>query len=226
MKLYAHPASTTSRPVMMFCQEQGVDIDLVVVDLFSGEHLKEPFLKINPNGMVPVLDDDGFILTESSTILRYLANKTNSPAYPKDPKARARVSEAMDWFNSNLYRELGYHVVYPQTFPSHARPSEEETQCVIDWGLERARKMLGILDGRWNMLSGGSTYLLGNDITIADYFGAELVACADMTRADWSAYPNVDRWLKTMKARPAWASVHEVIDGFAASLAEKKFTTV
>ena len=62
--------------------------------------------------------------------------------------------------------------------------------------------------------------------TIADYLGAELLACGDLIRADWSGYPNIARWLDTMKSRPSWAGIHEVIDGFAASLEGKEFSTI
>ena len=125
MKLFTHPASTTSRPLLMFCASENTDIEHVTVDIFSGEHVQERYLETNPNGLVPALEDDGFILTESSAILKYLADKTGSDAYPNDLQARARVNEIMDWFNSNLYREIGYHLVYPQCFPSHAMHGAE-----------------------------------------------------------------------------------------------------
>ena len=73
---------------------------------------------------MPVLEDGDFRLTESSAILKYLADKMDSPPYPKDLKERARVNESMDWFNTNLYRDFGYGVVYPQIFPHHKRPSD------------------------------------------------------------------------------------------------------
>lgn len=226
MKLYAHPVSTTSRPILMFCQEQGIDIEVVNVDLLSGEHMGDAYKKINVNAMVPALDDDGFALTECSAILKYLADKIDSPTYPKELKARARVNEIMDWFNTNLYREVAYHMVYPQVFPSHARATEDETNSVIAWGLERSKAALEVLNGNWHMLAGEGPYLTGSQITIADYLGADLLGCADMIRVNWGRYPKVGRWLDTMKARPAWAGVHEVIDGFAASLAQKSFTTI
>jgi len=226
MKLYAHPISTTSRPCMMFCAHAGIDVEHVTVDLFTGAHKQPGFLALNPDGLVPVLDDDGFVLTESSAILKYLAEKVGSPAYPEGLQARARVNQAMDWFNSNLYREIGYHLVYPQVFPNHKRASEALNRSVIDWGLEQTKAMLGVLDRRWNLGRGAGGHLLGPEITIADFFGAELVACADLTRPHWNAYPNVARWLDTMRAHPAWGEVHSVFDGFAASLAEQPFTTV
>ena len=107
MKLYFHPASSTSRMVQMFAVDQGIDLDYQVVDLFTGAHLKPEFSAINPSRMVPVLEDGDFRLTESSAILKYLADKVGSHAYPKDLKARARVHEMMDWLNSNLYKDFG-----------------------------------------------------------------------------------------------------------------------
>ena len=57
MKLYYHPASTTSRPLVLFAAESGIALDLQVVDLFSGEHYQPPYEAINPNHLIPVLED-------------------------------------------------------------------------------------------------------------------------------------------------------------------------
>src|SRR3990170_6920835 len=146
MKLYCHPASTTSRPVMLFAAETGIDLDLQVVDLFTGEHLKEPFAAINPNRLVPVLEDGDFRLTESSAILKYLAEKAGSPAYPKDLRKRAKINEMMDWLNTQFYRDYGYGLVYPQIFPNLRRPSDELQAGTIAWGKDKAKGWLKILD--------------------------------------------------------------------------------
>jgi glutathione S-transferase len=69
MKLHMSPISTTSRPVMLFCAEAGVDVTMVPVDLMAGEHHGEKFVALNPNRLVPVLEDGDFVLTESSAIL-------------------------------------------------------------------------------------------------------------------------------------------------------------
>ena len=90
-----------------------------IVDLFTGEQYQSPFEKINPSHQVPVLEDGDFRLTESSAILKYLADKAGSPAYPKDPRQRARVNERMDWFNTGFYRDFSYGFLYPQIFPVH-----------------------------------------------------------------------------------------------------------
>ena len=106
MKLYHHPVSTTSRPVVLFASESGIALDYQVVDLFTGAQYQPEFEAINPSHQVPVLEDDGFRLTESSAILKYLADKQGSAAYPTDPRQRARVNERLDWFNTGFYRDF------------------------------------------------------------------------------------------------------------------------
>ena len=104
-----------------------------VVDILKGEHYEPAYSKINPNHLIPMLEDGDFRLTESAAILRYLAEKTGSPAYPKDLKQRARVNEVMDWFNSNFYRDWGYGLIYPQLFPHHKREDakvQEGVDCL------------------------------------------------------------------------------------------------
>ena len=146
MKLYYHPASTTSRPVMLFAAENGVALDMQVVDLFTGEHYKPPYEAINPNHLVPVLEDGDFRLTESSAILKYLADKIGSPLYPKDLQQRARVNERMDWINTQLCRDLAYGLVYPQIFPIHKRRSDEAQEATLQWGKERAQGWMKVLN--------------------------------------------------------------------------------
>ena len=216
MKLYYHPASTTSRPVMLFAAENGMNAEMQVIDLFTGEHFKPPFEAINPNHLVPVLEDGDLRLTESSAILKYLADKIDSPAYPKDLRQRARVNELMDWINTQLCRDLAYNFVYPQVFPNHKRSSEEAQAATIAWGKERAAGWLKVLND--HILGTKNPYLCGDKITIADYFASSFVALGEVVRCDYAAYPNVQRWLGRMKQLKSWNKVNEVINGYAASL--------
>jgi len=216
MKLYYHPASTTSRPLMLFAAENGLKIDFQVVDLFTGEHYQPPFAEgINPNRQVPVLEDGDFRLTESATILKYLAVKSKSPLYPEELKARARVNERMDWINTQLNRDLCYGLVYPQAFPHHKRPTDEHQKGTLSWAKERATGWLKVLNDH---IIGKNNYLCGNQITLADYYGASFVSTATVVGSDLSAYPNIKRWLGNMKGLKSWAKTFEVIDGFAGSL--------
>lgn len=223
MKIYYHPASTTSRPLMLFAAESGLQVDFQVVDLFSGEHYKAPYEAINPNRLVPCLEDGDFRLTESSAILKYLAEQAGSEAYPKELRQRARVNERMDWVNTQLCRDLAYGLVYPQIFPNHKRPDEAAQQATLAWARERAQGWLKVLDE--SLLGPRNAYLCGGRITLADYYGAPFVALVETIRSDLSAYPNVKRWLGRMKALGSWKKVNETIDGYAASL-QGRFETV
>jgi glutathione S-transferase len=223
MKLYFHPVSTASRPVVLFCADNNIPYEPVVIDLMTGEHTKEPYKKLNPSSMVPAIDDEGFVLTESSAILKYLAEKHNSAAYPKDLKQRARINERMDWFNTQLYREYGYHLCYPQLFPHHNRTPEEAQRATIEWGRDKSAHWLKVLNDTY---IGSHKYVCGDTMTIADYFGAEILSAGDLIGIHFKGYPNVDRWMSTMRALPNWKKVHEATDGFAASLKGKPFVTL
>ena len=73
MKHYMHRLSTASRPVSLFLADNNIEVEEKVVDLMTGEHLKPPYSVINPNCLVPTLEDGDFKLTESSALLKYLA---------------------------------------------------------------------------------------------------------------------------------------------------------
>ena len=118
MKLYTHPVSTACRPVMQFIADNNIPCEMEVVDILKGAHYEPAYSAKNPNRLVPMLEDGDFRLTESASILRYLAEKIDSPAYPKDLKKRARVNEAMDWFNSNFYKDWGYGLRLSAALPA------------------------------------------------------------------------------------------------------------
>ncbi len=224
MKLYMHPVSMTSRPVRLFIAEAGIPVEEQVVDLFTGEHYKEPFSAINPNRMVPVLEDGDLRLTESSAILKYLADKVDSPTYPKDLKQRAKVNEIMDWFNTNFYRDYAYGMIYPQVFPHHKRPTDETQKATIEWSRERVRTWLKILNDHW--IGPRKQYLCGDQITIADYFGIGLLTLGEIVRCDFSAYPNIQRWISNMKRLKSWPKVNEAFYGFVQSVKDQPFVAV
>jgi glutathione S-transferase len=170
MKLYMHPVSMTSRPVCLFIAENKIACDEELVDLMTGAHLQEPYASLNPNCLVPMLVDGDLKLTESSAILKYLADKIASPAYPKDLKQRAKVNEMMDWINTNFYRAWGYNLAYPQLFPHLKARSDEAQAAMLEAGQANSKRWLKLLNEYW--IGPTNQYLCGNQITIADYFGA------------------------------------------------------
>jgi len=224
MKLYMHPVSMTSRPVRLFIAENKIDVEEQVVDILAGEHYQEPYASMNPNRLVPMLEDGDFRLTESSAILKYLADKIDSPAYPKDLKKRARVNEMMDWFNTNFYREYGYHMIYPQLFPTHKREPEAAHDATIAWGKEQSQNWLRILNDHW--IGPNQAYLCGDEITIADYLGVCFLTLGEIVRCDFSAYPNVARWIANMKKLKNWGAINEVLYGYAESVKDQQFVAI
>jgi len=222
MKLYMHPVSMTSRPVRLFIAENKIPCDEQLVDLMTGEHMKDAYASINPNKLVPLLEDGDLRLTESSAILKYLADKINSPTYPKDLKQRAKVNELMDWFNTNFYRDYAYGMAYPQVFPNHKRPSDEVQTATVTWGAERARNWLTVLDKHW---IGSNNYVCGNQITIADYFGVCLVTLGEVVRVDFAPFPNVQRWIGNMKKLESWSRTNEALYSFANAVKDAPFVT-
>ncbi len=224
MKLYYHPVSTTSRPIMLFAAESGIDLDYQVVDLMTGEHMGDAYAAINPNKQVPVLEDGDFRMTESSAILKYLAEKADSPAYPKDMRKRARVNEIMDWLNSNLYRDWGYGLIYPQIFPHHKRPTDQTQSGTIAWSKEKTKNWLGILDS--SIIGPNNAYLCGNEISLADFFGAPMITLGEAIHCDFANYPNVVRWLGNMKELKNWDKVNETFYGMVGSMKDMSFEAV
>jgi glutathione S-transferase len=224
MKLYMHPVSTTSRPVRLFAADNNIALDEEVVDILTGAHMQPPYSVTNPNCLVPMLEDGDLKLTESSAILKYLADKIGSPAYPKDLKQRAKVNEMMDWLNTNLYREWGYNLCYPQLFPHLKRRSDEAQAATLEFGKEFSKRWFKVLNDHW--LGPNKAYLCGDQITIADYFASGIVTLNELIGADLSPYPNVQRWLERIKKLPNWGKINEAFDGLREALKEQKFVTL
>jgi glutathione S-transferase len=222
MKLYYHPVSTTSRPVLLFAAEHGLAPELQPIDLFTGEHMQPAFAVINPSRQVPVLEDGEFRLTESAAILKYLAEKTGSEAYPREPQARARVNELADWFNCGLSRELCYGFIYPQLFPHLKRPSDEAQASTLAWARPNARRWLDVLDE--SLIGPSREYLGGARPCLADYSGVAMVTLGEAVHIDYSHWRNITRWIANMKSRPSWAPSNAAFYEYVvAPLADKSF---
>lgn len=221
MKLYMHPVSTVCRPIRLLAAEYNLPLEEETVDLAKGAHHSQAYAALNPNRAVPTLVDGDLTLTEGSAILKYLAEKYDLPVYPRnDIKQRARINAAMDWLNTGFYRDFGYNFVYPQIFPHHKRRSDEAHQATLEWGREQSKKWLGLLNDHW---IGGKNYIVGDSITIADYFGSGLATIGELIGCELNAYPNICRWLSNMKKLKHWNEVNQVFEGFAAGNKGKQF---
>ena len=209
--------------VLLFCAEEGIEFEKVDVDLLAGAHLSESYKRINPCSLVPVLEDGDYRLTESSAILKYLAEKYDSKTYPRELKLRGRIHEMMDWLNTGLYRVMGYDFIYPQIYGHHRRDSAVVNEGTIEWGRQRTHHSLQLLDSHW---LGEKRFLCGDQITLADFFGAPIISQFDLIGASLAPFQNVVRWMGEMQKLKAWDDVHAMHKGYAASLAGREFVVL
>jgi glutathione S-transferase len=203
MKLYHHPLSTTSRAVLFYAADHGIALDHQLVDLFAGEQLRPGYAALNPSQCVPVLQDGEFLLTESSAILKYLAERHGGRAYPAEPRERARTNERMDWFNTFFCREFCHGFVYPQLYPTHRRATDELQAGTLAWSRVQARRWLGVLDE--HLIGPRQCHLGGAEPSLADYLGIAMATLGEAVHVDFSHWRNVSRWIAAMKARPGFA---------------------
>jgi glutathione S-transferase len=214
MKLYCDPISTTSRPVMLFIAEHDLAVEFVHVDLMGGAHRDPAYLALNPNGVVPFLVDGDLALGESSAILKYLADKVRSPAYPAELKARAKVNEALDWFNTQLHEYYCLFAIYPHMGVPHG-VDPAVAAGLMAYGESHAPRWLKVLDQ--HMLA-ARPFVCGDELTLADYLGASFITLGEIAGFDLSPYPNIQAWVARMKARPHWDRVYAGFYGMVAAI--------
>lgn len=138
----------------------GIKMNKISVDLSKGEHLSEAMIKMNPTCKVPFIIDGQLRLNESRAIAAYLCNRympQDNTLYPRDPVKRARVDELLHFDVSSLYHNLSV-LLRPKLFGIATELDSEKDRVVRD--------NLGYLEERLRDSTG--TYLLGNDVTIAD----------------------------------------------------------
>lgn len=216
MKLYFDPVSTTCRGILLFAAEHGLALEPAHVSLLAGEHLGAGFLAVNPNGAVPVLEDGDLRLTESSAILRYLAGKTDTAAWPAEARARARVDAMMTWAQTNFYFYYGYLYCYPQLVEYTAYENAGTQADVLRKGLEGSARYLAVLED--HILGDGRPFLCGTTITLADYFMLPILALGELVAFDLTPWPRVLAWKTAMQARPAWAQIDVAFQGWRSAV--------
>lgn len=224
MKLYVHPASTVSRPILQFVADHNLDIEVQIVNIFEDEHLGEAFTKKNPSLMIPLLEDGDFSLTESAAILRFLGDKIASPTYPKDLYKRAKVNEMLDWLNTNFYRDWGYGLIYPQVFPTHKNVNPVVQADNLAWAYQRSERWLRVLND--HLIGADHSYLCGDVLTIADYFGLTLITLGELTNYELGAYPNILRWQDNLKKLPSYEKTYASFNSLAAKTKDLSFLRI
>jgi glutathione S-transferase len=161
LKIYGRANSINVRKVLWVCDEIG--IPFAREDWGRGYRSTEDpaFLKLNPFAVVPVIDDDGFLLRESNTITRYLATKHGrDDLYPRDTKTRAGLEAWMDWASTDLGSAIrpvfmGLHV----KAPAYGDPK------IIEAGIAEWTRQMRALDAH---LAGSGPFVAGKAFTLGD----------------------------------------------------------
>ena len=116
LRLHHHPLSTFARRVRIALLEKGIPAELVEVDMVAGAHRGPAYRTLNPYGRVPTLEEDGFVLYESTAILEYLeATHPTPPLVPADARGRALVAMHVKLCDLQLTRQTGT-IIFPKRF--------------------------------------------------------------------------------------------------------------
>lgn len=161
LKIYGRPNSLNVRKVLWLCHEIGIGYERSDWGRDYRQTTEPDFMKVSIFGVVPVVDDDGFILRESNTIARYLATKHGrADLYPTEIKARAIVEQWMDYGNTDL--GSGMRPVFQGRVLGIAPHNLAE---MVAWGAANWNKQMSQVDKH---LQGAGPWLAGRDFTLAD----------------------------------------------------------
>lgn len=184
-------ATPNSVKVLIALEELGLPYALKPVNVRKGEQKAEAFLALNPNGKVPVLVDDGFVLTESAAILVYLAEKTGK-LLPQDAIVRARVFEQLFFHASGLSPAFGNTGFFKRSSPEPQPVAEARFTT-------EAERILGLLDAK----IASQPFMAGEEFTIADIADFDWMWRIQFPGLSLEGRLNLSRWYEAVAARPA-----------------------
>lgn len=189
MKLYYHPISGHAHRAHLFLSLLGLDFELVEVDLLKAEQKTEAFLKLNPFGQVPVLEDEGNVIADSNAILVYLASRYGDAGWlPKDPVGAAAVQR---WL-SVAAGEIASGPATARIINLFKKPVDPAD------AIARAHRILGLVDASL----AGKEWIAASHPTVADVALYSYIARAPEGNVDLAPYANVTAWLARMEALP------------------------
>jgi glutathione S-transferase len=203
LKIWGRTNSVNVKKVLWAAEELGLQYQRIDAGLQHGVNKTPEYLKMNPTGLVPTIDDDGFVLWESHSIVRYLAAKhgAGSRLSPADLRQRADAERWMDWtytFQKEFQR--------PIFWPLVRTPPEKRDPAAID----SARKVCAELLTIPERYLGERPYLAGSDLTIADIPLGCHVQLWMRLPLERPAQPNLQAWFERLCARPAFREVVDI----------------
>ncbi|XP_013139439.1 PREDICTED: glutathione S-transferase 1-like [Papilio polytes] len=199
LKLYKMDASPPSRAVMMTIKAANIpDVEIIDVNMQERDHLKDEYVKINPQHTVPTLQDDEFCIWDSHAIAVYLLTKysTNTTLYPSDPKQRAIIDQRLHFDSGILFPNLR-GVVEPLVYRGE-KSIKQESLDKIKSGYEFTEKFL---TKRW---------IAGDEFTLADIcFLASIRSSCEIVPIDPAVFPKLTDWLNRCKELDYHKSINE-----------------
>ena len=199
MKLYDYTHAPNPRKVRVYLAEKGITVPLQQVDLTKGEQRSPEFLKINPLGVVPVLElDDGTLIPESLAIIEYFEElHPNPPLIGTDPASRARVRAYERRCEQGVLAQAA--TIFQHTNPFFAGRVDQTPKVA-----EIAGKNLTARLAWFNNELKDREWVAGNRISLADITLLIGVGWAKVAKYELDpAWTNLIRWYDTMKARPS-----------------------
>jgi len=197
IKLYTFPPSTNSRKVRIALLEKGLEFERINVDLSKREQKNPEYLKIHPFGQMPALDDEGFVVYDSTVINEYLEDEyPYPPLMPKDSEGRARA-RMMEDFRDTHFNPPCVKIIYEMRKPEGERVADVITTAKAD-----INKCFDRLETELK----GKEYLAGA-FSLADIaFMANLDLLDRFQIAVDPKYANTTAWIARLKARPSFAA--------------------
>ncbi|CCF00650.1 glutathione S-transferase (plasmid) [Sinorhizobium fredii HH103] len=203
MQLYYHPLSGHAHRARLLLSLLGLEHDLVLVDLARREHKQEPFLKLNPFGQVPVLDDGGTIICDSNAILVYLAKTTGRTDWlPEEPQGAAAVQRWLSVAAGQIAHGPAQARLI-NVFKAPYRPEEV---------IPRSHAILTLIEAALE----GRGWIATDRPTIADVALYSYVARAPEGDVDLQPYANIRAWLERIEALPGFVDFQKTPVGLDA----------
>lgn len=204
MILYSGAISPRCRRVLASAYHLGYDLDVKQSKPQSPE-----VLQLNPMGKLPVLQDDDLALYESNAIVTYLADKKGeTPLYPSEPKTRALIHQWLSWTIAHFETTAG-PVMWENFF------KEKLTGQPGDKALaEDATKAFMPVAKVLNDALAGKDYLLGKQITLADYAVAGFFMYVKEANYPLENFSNIRQWIQRIEQQPSWKKAAEKTPGF------------
>jgi len=196
LKIWGRTYSVNVKKVLWCADELGLQYERTDAGLQFGVVNEPWYRKMNPNGLVPTIEDDGFILWESNAVVRYLAARYGSGTlWPADPGERASSDKWMDWTTSTFapsYRDVFWGLV--------RTPPEKRNMEQIEASRKKCADLLRIVDAALE----GRRFINGAELSMGDIPLGCLVYGWYAMPIERPAMKNLDAWYRRLGERPAY----------------------